>query len=133
MKLPESLRELLRELSALLAGFKLALILIGWFGFGSVAKWVLEQWYPFTRWVWDAFAIALSFPELPIAVKDSLTALVFFLPLGITAFFWPSGSTTSTASNRIRIIAIVLGLVLLLVVSKDAISEIYSNPGGIEQ
>lgn len=133
MKVPPGLHELLRELSALLAGFKLALIVIGWFGAGSVAKWVLEHWYPFTRWVWDVFAIALSFPQLPIAIKDSLTALVFFMPLGVTALLWPSNSQIGNTSVWIRLIAIVLGLILLLVVSKDAIFEIFSNTTEITQ
>lgn len=130
MRMSENLRGLLSEFSALLAGFKLGMILIGWFGFGSVAKWVIEHWYPFTRWIWDMVAISFNFPALPIAVKDSLTALVFFLPLGLTALFLPRSEDAANQSKAIRLVALFLGIALLLVVSKDAIGEILKGREG---
>ena len=69
---------ILVELTPILAGFKLAVIVIGYFGFGSFAKWVISYWYPFTRLVWDTIMNTFSLLILPILVKVSLTALVFF-------------------------------------------------------
>ena len=49
MSIRDDLKSVLKELSSILAGFKLALIVISYFGLGSVAKWVISHWYPFTR------------------------------------------------------------------------------------
>lgn len=122
MSIREDLKSVLSELSPILAGFKLAVIIISWFGFGSVASWIVGHWYPFTRWVWDQVAIMISLPTFPDVVKDSLTALVFFLPLGVSALFKRDSSIQSSALHRF--LGAMFGIGILLVICKDVISEI---------
>ena len=111
----------LLELSPILAGFKLALIVIGWFGLGSVASWVIERWYPFTRWVWDQMTEFFLWPTLPIVVKDSLTALVFFLPLGIGAIFQARHKDESRF--RQRLLGTFFGCFFLVLICRDVLSS----------
>lgn len=125
MNIKDDLRNVVKELSVILAGFKLAVIVIGWFGLGSVAKWVISYWYPFTRWVWDSFAELLSLPDFPIIIKDSLTALLFFLPLGLTAVLGMAHGKNS--NDSLRVMAAVFGCLFLLIICKDVISSIYES------
>jgi hypothetical protein len=126
MSLEKDIKSVLAELSPILAGFKLAVIVIGYFGLGSVAKWIISYWYPFTRWVWDEVAILLSFPEFPIIVKDSLTALIFFLPLGITAVLQRiRGENNNTARDRFW--GGLFGFLFLFLICKDVISSVANS------
>ena len=124
MKPKETGRAILDELSPILAGFKLAVILIGYFGVGSFAKWVVTYWYPFTRWIWDSVASFLSLPEFPLLVKDSLTALFFFLPLGVTAIVQKSKGDKS-GSESYRVIGAFFGLLFLFVICRDVMISIF--------
>jgi hypothetical protein len=126
MSLEKDIKSVLAELSPILAGFKLAVIVIGYFGFGSVAKWIISYWYPFTRWVWDEVAILLSFPEFPMIVKDSLTALVFFLPLGITALLQRiRGESNNTTRDRFW--GALFGFLFLFFICKDVIGSVANS------
>lgn len=127
MTIRNDVKSVARELSPILAGFKLAVIVIGYFGFGSLAKWIIQFWYPFTRWVWDQITFNLSLPNLPNTVKDSLTAFVFFLPLGVTALLNLKNGNAELTSAPKRSFALFLGLLLLVIVCKDAVTEIASN------
>lgn len=123
MGVKEDVRAVFRELSPILAGFKLALIVISYFGIGSVAKWVVSHWYPFTRWVWDRFCEVFTFPTLPVVLKDSLTALIFFVPLGTTAIIeFRRGGEESRSIHRI--LGAFFGVLFLVIICKDAFSEI---------
>lgn len=124
MSFKEDLKSILTELSPILAGFKLAVIIIGYFGLGSVAKWIISYWYPFTRWIWDQVSITLFLPEFPIIVKDSLTALMFFLPLGIVAVLHHLKGTNTGTSNH-RFWGAVFGFIFLFVICKDTFGSIY--------
>ncbi len=124
MKIKNDLLLVLRELSPILAGFKLALIVTGWFGLGSVAQWVITRWYPFTRWVWDQVTAYFEFPELPVVVKDSLTALVFFLPLGIGALLSRNNNMTAGSILRHRLLAAFFGVLFLGLICKDVFTSI---------
>lgn len=126
MLFKENIKSVLTELSPIVAGFKLAVIVIGYFGLGSVAKWIISYWYPFTRWVWDQVAIQLSFPEFPLIVKDSLTALVFFMPLGIIAIIQMiRGEERNEEKHRIS--SALFGFLFLFLICKDVISSIVSS------
>ena len=126
MTLKHDIKSVALELSPILAGFKLGVIVIGYLGLGSVAKWVISYWYPFTRLLWDSVAHFLSLPIFPVIVKDSLTALVFFLPLGMTAIWQKlSGKTDSNDSHRIM--GAVFGLLFLFIICKDVMSSILSS------
>lgn len=124
MSIKEDLRAVFKELSPILAGFKLALIVISYFGLGSVAKWVISHWYPFTRWLWDGVCNFLSIPAFPVVVKDSLTALVFFIPLGVTAAIEFRLGSSSQNRNTHRLLGAFFGFLFLIIICKDAITSI---------
>ncbi|OOE86853.1 hypothetical protein BZG73_03155, partial [Salinivibrio siamensis] len=126
MSLKEDLKSVLAELSPILAGFKLAVIVIGYFGFGSVAKWIISYWYPFTRWVWNQVAIVLYLPEFPLIVKDSLTALVFFMPLGITAISQRIRGVEKSEEKH-RVSSALFGFLFLILICKDVITSILDS------
>lgn len=126
MSIRSDLRSISQEFSSILAGFKLALIVISYFGLGSVAKWFISHWYPFTRWVWDVLCNYFTLPIFPDVVKDSLTALVFFLPLGITAFIEFSRRDINQNKNTHRFFGAFFGLFFVVLICKDALSVIAS-------
>lgn len=124
MSLRKDLKSLFYELSSIVAGFKLALIAISYFGLGSVAKWVISYWYPFTRRIWDEVCRYVSIPELPNVVKDSLTALVFFLPLGITALLRFRKGPDDEVQVTHRLLGAFFGIVFLVLICKDVFRSI---------
>lgn len=126
MSVKDDLRSVLSELSPIIAGFKLAVIVIGYFGFGSVAKWIISHWYPFTRWVWDQLTGLFLLPELPLIVKDSLTALIFFLPLGIIAIGQRIRGLDKS-EDRHRVSGAFFGFLFLFLICKDVITSIASS------
>lgn len=89
------MRRLFDELGPLLAGFQIAVSIVGFFGIGAVAKWILVNWLPFTRWIWSEIFEYLYFPEISSAEKDALTTLAFFAPMAISsAITWFRKDTT---------------------------------------
>ncbi|WP_411351274.1 hypothetical protein PNH50_12885 [Leisingera aquaemixtae] len=116
-----------------MAGFKLALIVISYFGLGSVAKWIISYWYPFTRWIWDYICDYLTFPHLPILIKDSLTALVFFLPLGVNALWQIRNGATEDFQKSHRILGGVFGVLFLVIICKDVFTSIASAVAALPQ
>jgi len=122
MTIAREAKLVVRELSPILAGFKLAAIVISYIGFGSVAKWFVEYWYPFTRKLWDWITASLSIPEFTVPVKDSLTALLFFLPLGLTAIYQCLYPPERISSNTYRAFAGILGILFFYLVTKDALA-----------
>ncbi|SLN70443.1 hypothetical protein PSM7751_03729 [Pseudooceanicola marinus] len=120
----DDFRSIAQEFSSILAGFKLALILISYFGLGSVAKWVVSHWYPFTRWAWDQLCQYLTLPSFPDVVKDSLTALIFFAPLGITAFAESKKSEAASRNLTHQVSGAFFGFLFLAIICKDTLSTI---------
>ena len=118
---------LLRDLSSILAGFKLAIIVISYFGVGSLAKWVIEEWYPFTRWLWDNIFTYFSFPEISDIEKDGLTVMAFFLPLGITSLIYRIRKIDEDTSPNIRIISASLGVLFVYIMCENIIQFILEN------
>lgn len=118
----------LREFGPVLAGAKLAIIILSYIGFGSVAKWVIERWYPFTRWIWDQIVRFFDLPALSIIEKDALTVLVFFAPLGLSSYlqFRKRGSTEAIRL-RTRLISAVFAIACILIVCYDIISFVLSG------
>ena len=116
-----TLKDMGRAFSPILAGFKLAIILVGYIGVGSIAKWIVEQWYPFTRWMWDNIFVYLDLPKLSQIEKDSLTALLFFLPLGASCI-WSLRRTTDDQRNpSLQIISGALGTIFFIVLCWDVV------------
>ncbi len=123
MILDKNIKAIFKELGSVFAGFKIALIVIAYFGFGSVAKWCIEQWYPFTRWVWDKLCMLITIPPFPDVIKDSLTALVFFIPLGIAVLIQIfSKSKNYNVSHRA--LGACFGITFLFLICKDVLSSI---------
>ena len=123
----KQLFDLLRDLSSILAGFKLAIIVIGYIGIGSLAKWVIEQWYPFTRWVWNNVIAYFNFPKITDVEKDALTAMVFFLPLGITAAIYRIKKIEEEVSLRVKITSLSLGVLFVYLICQNVINFILTN------
>ena len=70
------------------AGFQLAAAVISYVGVGAFASWVLSVWFPFTRNMWQLLIETISLPfSLTDIEKDSLTTLLFFLPVALSGFF----------------------------------------------
>ncbi|MEL7151763.1 MAG: hypothetical protein AAGK71_13580 [Pseudomonadota bacterium] len=132
MSIRDDLKSVLKELSSILAGFKLALIVISYFGLGSVAKWVISHWYPFTRWIWDRFCVFFSLPTFPDVLKDSLTALVFFLPLGIVAIYEFFSDSDPKPSSFHRWAGLVFGFAILYIICREVILIIADALGNID-
>ncbi len=117
----------LREMSAILAGFKLAVILIGYFGAGSLAKWIIEQWYPFTRWLWENVFAYLRLPEITDVEKDALTAIAFFLPLGIAASVARLLGRREETAPATRVASASLGIVFVYAICSNVILFVLAN------
>ncbi len=123
MTLKKNIKAIFKDLGSLLAGFKIALIVVASFGFGSVAQWCIEQWYPFTRWVWDKLCMLITIPPFPDVIKDSLTALVFFIPLGIAVLIQIfSKSKNHDVSHRA--LGACFGIIFLFLICKDVLTSI---------
>lgn len=105
----------------LLAAFKVASYTLVLFQIGSVAAWLEEYWFPFTHFIWDSLTTILRLPELPLYVKDSLTALLFFLPLGVSTINSSKLSRKSTASLKTTVIAAVFGILILYLMASFVI------------
>ena len=126
-QLPLSIQEILRHLSPVLAGFKVAIIVVSYFGIGSIASWIIERWYPFTRWLWDSFLSYLQLPVLSTMEKDALTAVVFFLPIGTVALMtWILGRRESE-TFRTQTISAVLGLLFVYAICGNLIGFVIEN------
>lgn len=131
------MRKLLDEIGPLLAGFQIAVSIVGFFGIGAVAKWILENWFPFTRWVWSELLTLVNLPDLSNAEKDALTTLAFFAPMAISSFIsWrtrdkaepeeaqsPQGITDSSKELRLRIYASLIGAAFMVIVGGSVIQD----------
>lgn len=76
---------LFRSSSQLFAGIKIAAAFLSYLSIGQIGKWLFEVFYPFTRIMWSDFLLWLQLPDITDIEKDALTALLFFLPLGLSA------------------------------------------------
>ena len=121
MSISNQLKSVIRELTPILAGLKIAAILLTWIGVGSAASWVIEYWYPFTRNVWDYVCKLISIPNLSLEVKDTLTAFIFFLPLGVNALMVKLKGESESVSGSLRVIAGSLAAFFLIVIAKEGI------------
>jgi len=128
------MRRLLGEIGPLLAGFQIAVSIVGFFGIGAVAKWILINWFPFTRWIWTEFFSFLKLPEITAEEKDALTTFSFFAPMAISSFisWWrrdtdtvpQSASEIDTAKEiRLRIYATLIGAGFMVVVGGSVIQD----------
>jgi hypothetical protein len=74
-------QEVLTIAGPVVAGFQLAVAVIGYVGVGALASWVVSVWFPFTREMWQLLIQYMKLPfHLTNIEKDSLTTLVFFYP-----------------------------------------------------
>lgn len=131
------MRKFLEEIGPLLAGFQIAGSIIGFFGIGAVAKWILEHWLPFTRWAWGEIFAFINLPDITTQEKDALTTLAFFAPMAISSFisWWtrndpsrqgPWGEVPENQSAkeiRLRLYAALIGATFMVVVGGSVIQD----------
>lgn len=144
------MRKLLDEIGPLLAGFQIAVSIVGFFGIGAVAKWILENWFPFTRWVWSELLTLVNLPDLSKAEKDALTTLAFFAPMAISSFIsWrtrdrsepeqeptPEAMMASSKELRLRIYASLIGAAFMVIVGGSVIQDtitLFTTEAAVEE
>ncbi|MEM0921909.1 MAG: hypothetical protein AAGF44_07930 [Pseudomonadota bacterium] len=109
------------------AGFNVGSYILGFFGAGALARWLIEHWFPFTRWAWGQLLQILSLPEITESEKDALTTLVFFAPLGLWALLF-GRSSAGRAHGRLhggllQAAGVITGILFLSVVGWNFIVE----------
>ena len=121
--------DLFRSASQLLAGLKLTAAFMTFFGIGTIGQWLITTFYPFTRLLWGDFLHWLKLPDISNLEKDALTALLFFLPLGISnlisaAFSNRDGIETTDGRSADRLSAIVFGMLFFLIICGGLITNL---------
>lgn len=135
-------RKIIDEIGPALAGFQIAVSIIGYFAIGAIAKWIIENWFPFTRWVWDELFQKLNLPDLSVAEKDALTTVAFFMPMAISSVYsWReknmSKSDEVISENienreaRYRIYAALIGAFFMIVVGGSVINDVFVLFGNV--
>lgn len=97
-------------------------LLSGIYALGPVGLWIHDHWLPVTRHIWAAIFGWIAIP-VPDDVKDTLTAIVFFLPLivrpGRDARWGPDNLPKDTQT----MIAAALGVGIIWLLSRDALDQ----------
>lgn len=110
------------------AGFNVATYVLGFVGAGALSNWVIERWFPFTRWVWSQVLQLITLPDISNADKDALTTVVFFLPLGIWAIIFGRSQSKyyrGRNENYMRAAGALTGAVFLLIVGNKFLINIF--------
>ncbi|WP_139793000.1 hypothetical protein [Pseudophaeobacter leonis] len=116
--------EFLFWLGPIMAGFNVASHVLAFFGIGALSSWLIEKWFPFTRWLWAEIFFSLDFPDIGEVEKDALTTLMFFAPLG----FWALLKSEEDEQNaEYKMAGLFSGIFFLIVVSKDFFIKLHSN------
>jgi len=120
--------DLFRSASQLLAGLKLTAAFMTFFGIGTIGQWLITTFYPFTRLLWGDLFLWLKLPDISSLEKDALTALLFFLPLGlsslISAAFGNRDDGEIDGRGADRLTAIVFGLLFFLIICGGLITNL---------
>ena len=120
--------DLFRSASQLLAGLKLTAAFMTFFGIGTIGQWLISTFYPFTRLLWSDLLSWLKLPDISNLEKDALTALLFFLPLGvssaISALFKQDEVDSQDALRADRTTAIIFGTLFFLIVCGGLITNL---------
>ncbi|MBY6237430.1 hypothetical protein KUV99_14805 [Vibrio harveyi] len=132
-----SLKQALDDFGPVLAGFQIAASVVGFFGIGAFASWVIERWLPFTRWVWAEIFKYIQFPDISDPEKDALTAIAFFTPMAISALLNRNSLEESTPENkskllRVRIYALVIGVIFMYLVGSRVVLDMIDMVGNFE-
>lgn len=125
------MKKFLDDIGPLFAGFQIAASVVGFFGIGVVAKWIIENWLPFTHWVWGELLTFLHLPSISIAEKDALTTLAFFAPMAISSFItYTAPKETEGTSNadagkeiRLRVYATLMGIAFMILIGGRVIQD----------
>jgi len=131
---------ILRRLSVYTAGFQVYSTLTGILALGAVGNWIATHWHGITRACWDLLLVKLiGFNwRLSAVEKDALTALVFFLPMGMLSFVYVAKEADSswmdpfsqklptTRKVLARAVAMFCGCALIYILSYPTLSAIWS-------
>lgn len=121
--------DLFRSASQLLAGLKLTAAFMTFFGIGTLGQWLITTFYPFTRLLWGDFLSWLRLPDISNLEKDALTALLFFLPLGVSSvisviFKRDEDAATDDELIADRKTAIIFGLLFFIIICGGLITTL---------
>lgn len=130
--------QLLRRLSVYTAGFQVYSTLTGILALGTVGNWIATHWHGITRAFWDLLLVKILALDWRLSVleKDALTAVVFFLPMGVLSFVYvakeaDSGwmdpfSRKSPPARKVfvRIVAMLCGCALVYILSHQTLGAI---------
>lgn len=117
-----------------LAGAKLTAAVLSYLGIGQIGKWLFETFYPFTRLMWGDIFLWLNIPNVSDIEKDALTAVLFFLPLGVSSTIRGirAESADSTSKDDIRsdrFLAIIFGVTFVLVICWGLLANLVNSSG----
>lgn len=121
--------ETLKFLGPILAGFQAAAAFVGYIGLGEFARWVLDHWLPFTRWLWTWVLTNINLPDVPLndSEKDALTTFVFFVPMLIWALLSSKDESQQSKFDGFRIPAMISALIFILILGHTSAVAIYST------
>ena len=90
---------------------------------GPFGRFVIDRWIPLTRRLWSEIVEAIPFYiHLTDAEKDALTAMVFFIPLGITSMvFEEKGRNRETG----RLLIVFLLLIITILVAHNVFADVW--------
>lgn len=117
-----------------LAGAKLTAAVLSYLGIGQIGKWLFETFYPFTRLMWGDLFLWLNIPNVSDIEKDALTAVLFFLPLGVSSTIRGVRSRSEDNISRSdirsdRFLAIIFGMIFVLVICWSLLANLIRSNG----
>ncbi len=132
-----SVKQFLDDFGPVLAGFQIAVSIVSFFGIGAFASWVIEHWFPFTRWVWTEIISYIDFPDISDPEKDALTAIAFFIPMAVSALLNRLNNHNSDSPDkgkllRVRIAALVIGVIFMYLVGSRVIFDMLEMASNFE-
>lgn len=121
-----SFRKILEDIGPVLAGFQISVSIVGFFSIGAFASWIIENWLPFTRWIWTECLSRLNLPQITDFEKDALTTIAFFTPMAISAILNRNIINDEKRLFRTRIYALILGVIFMYLVGNRVVVDMLS-------
>lgn len=129
-RLKEKVGVALAIIGPVAAGFNVATYILSFLGAGALARWIIDHWFPFTRWVWENLFLIIELPNVTDSEKDALTTLVFFMPLGLWALFFGHTKKSLRSDHEfswaLKLAGVATGIVFLSIVGLNFLLEFSS-------